>query len=151
YVSAAVLSLGTAFIMADADVSVIEAYTFVPALTVLGIGLWWMYEEPRVHSLRALGLGLSLALVPSYVALVLEPDSLLRTIVLTAVTILLALAGVLAKWFAPILATTVTALVVSVAQLVVGSNMIVRLISFAVVGSILLAIASTFERLKQLR
>ncbi|PKQ25302.1 MAG: hypothetical protein CVT64_10820 [Actinobacteria bacterium HGW-Actinobacteria-4] len=151
FFSAAVLSLGTALIMADANISVIEAYTAVPAITVLGIGLWWMYEEPRVHSLRALGFGLALALVPSYVALVLEPDSLLRTIILTSLTIMLALAGVMLKWFAPILATTVTALVVSVAQLVVGSNMVVRLISFAVVGSILLAIASTFEKLKQLR
>ncbi len=151
YVSAVALSLGTAAIMADANIGVVEAYTFVPALTVLGIGLWWMYEEPRVQSLRALGAGLSLALVPSFVALVLDPDSLLRTIILTAMTIMLALAGVRLKWFAPILATSVTAVVVSVAQLVVGSNMIVRLISFAVVGSIMLAIATTFERLKELR
>lgn len=151
WLSAGALSVGMAMIMGGQGVAVIEAYTAVPALTALGIGLWWMYEEPRVHSLQALGAGLALALVPSYIALLVDPDSLLRTIILTALTIALALVGVFLQWFAPILATAVTAVTVSAAQLVVGSNMIVRLVSFAVVGSILLAIATLFERLKKLR
>ena len=63
----------------------------------------------------------------------------------------LALIGVLLRWFAPVLATAVTAVVVSVAQIFVGSNVAVKVIAFAVVGAILLGIATLFEKLKELR
>jgi hypothetical protein len=151
WISIAVLSGGAALILADANVSLIEAYTAVPAVGVLGVGLWWMREDGHVHSLRALGPGLGVALVPSFVALVVQPDSLLRTLILTGVTILMALVGVLLRWFAPILATAVTAVVVSIAQIVVGDNLPIRIVCFAVVGAVLMVMATTYERLKELR
>jgi len=151
WVSIGVLSFGAMLLLIDANVQVIEAYTAVPAVSVLGVGLWWMYGNPQVHSMRALGPGLTLALVPSFLALVLQPGSLMRTLILTAATVAMALAGVLLKWFAPILATAVTAVVVAVAQIVVGDNIAVRVASFAVVGVLLLVIATTYEKLKELR
>ncbi len=150
-VSVAVLSVGSALILADADVAIIEAYTAVPAVGLLAVGLWWMYDRPEVHTLKALGPGLSMALVPSFVAMVLQPDSLARTLILTAATIALALLGVLLKWFAPILATAVTAVVVAVTQIVAGDNLAIQVILSAIVGAVLMVIASTYERLKELR
>jgi hypothetical protein len=149
--AASALSLGAILIVAESGVSHIEAYTAAPAAAALTLGLLWMRDNPEVRSLQALWPGLSLALFPSYVALITDPDSLLRTASLTVAIIALAIAGVRLKWFAPILATAVTAVVVSVLQVLVGSNLVLRLVSFVVVGSLLLAIASWFEKLKTLR
>ncbi|MFN3866182.1 MAG: hypothetical protein ACK4MD_05645 [Demequina sp.] len=151
WMCAAAASLGTGLIVAGADIQVIEAYTAVPAASLLLIGAQWMRDKPQMRSLTALAPGLTVALIPSYLALVLEPNALARTVALVAATIVLALAGVRLRWFAPILGTAVTAVVVSVLQIVVGANLLVRLVAFAVVGSLLLAISSWFERLKELR
>jgi len=144
-------SLGTAFIMFDAGLSAPEAYTAVPALAALALGVIHMREEPAVSSVVALGPGLALLLVPSYIALIAEPDSILRTAWLTVAMLALALVAVRMRWFAPVAATAVTAVVVALVQVVVGTNLVVRLVAFVVVGSLLLAFASWFERLKQLR
>ncbi len=151
WISSLVLSLGATFLLAGAGVHVIEAYTAVPAGTVLAIGLWWLAEDSKVRTLRALGPGLSLALVPSYFALALDPNGLPRTLALTAAALLLAFVGVFARWFAPLLATAVTAVTVSLTQVTVGSDIVPRWVSFAIVGSILIAIAATYEKLQKLK
>ncbi len=151
WVSSLVLSLGAAEVLAGAQVNVIEAYTAVPAGTVLAIGLWWLAEDSEVRTFRALGPGLGLALIPSYFALALQPDSLARTLALTAATVFLALVGVTLRWFAPIVATAVTAVTVSLTQVAVGSDIVPRWVSFGIVGAILLAIAATYEKLQRLR
>ncbi len=151
WISSLVLSIGAAEVLAGAQINVIEAYTAVPAGTVLAIGLWWLAEDAEVRTFRALGPGLGLALIPSYIALALQPDSLTRTLALTAATIVLALTGVLLRWFAPIVATAVTAVTVSLTQVAVGSDIVPRWVSFGIVGAILLTIAATYEKLQKLR
>lgn len=151
WMCAAAASLGTALILLGADVQVIEAYTAVPAASLLLIGAQWLRERPQLRSLTALAPGLAIALIPSYAALALQPDALARTVGLVAATIVMALVGVRLRWFAPILGTAVTAVVVSVLQIVVGANLLVRLVAFAVVGTLLLAISSWFEKIKELR
>jgi hypothetical protein len=148
---AVTISLGIGLIFADAGVTVIEAYTLVPAAAAIVLGIMWMRAEPEVRSLVALWPGLALALVPSYCALAINPDSLLRTIALTLAIVVLALLAVKLRWFALVVATATTALTVSALQIIVGSNLVLRLVSFAVVGSLLLAIASWFEKIKTLR
>jgi len=148
---AALVAVGTACVAAFGQVNVIEAYTAVPALAALLFGVQWLRANTRVRSLAALWPGLTLALVPSFIALMVNPDALLRTALLTLAIVVLAGVGVATKWFAPILATAVTAVVVSALQIIVGSNLVVRLVSFVVVGSLLLAVASWFEKLKALR
>lgn len=151
WMCAATASAGAAALVASIDIQIIEAYTAVPAAALLLIGLQWMRERPELRSLTALAPGLGAMLVPSYLALVLEPDALWRTIVLIIATISLALIGLRLRWFAPILGTAVTAVVLSVLQIIAGGNVVVRLVAFAVVGALLLGIASYFEKLKELR
>jgi hypothetical protein len=151
FISSVVLSIGATLLLAGAEVHVIEAYTAVPAGTALAIGLWWLAEDAEVRTLRALGPGLSLALIPSYFALALDPNGLTRTLALTAASLILAFVGVLARWFAPLLATAVTAVTVSLTQVTVGSDIVPRWVSFAIVGSILIAIAATYEKLQRLK
>ncbi len=148
---ASVLSVGTALLMVQAEVSVIEAYTAVPAAAAMVLGLQWMRADAAVRSLTALWPGLMLALLPSYFALMVNPDSMLRTVLLTLAILGLAAWGVTSRWFAPILATAVTAVVISALQMIVGTHLVWRLVSFLVVGSLLLAVASWFEKIKTLR
>lgn len=149
--AASALSLGTILLVAGAGVSQIEAYTITPAVAALTLGVLWLREAPHIPSLQALWPGLSLALAPSYIALAGDPDSLPRTAALTLAIVGLAVVGVRLKWLAPILGTAITSIVVSVLQIVVGSNMVLRMISWIIVGSLLLAFASWFEKLKTLR
>ena len=151
WMSSAVLSIGTALVLLGAHVTVIEAYVAVPAITVLAIGLWWLADDPEVRTFRALGPGLAVGLVPSLVALAMDPAHLARTLALTGATVALAVVGVAFRWFAPILATSVTAVTVSFTQVFASEQIVPRWVSFGVVGSLLLAIAATYEKLKKLR
>jgi hypothetical protein len=151
WVSSGVLSLGTALVLAGAHVNVVEAYVAVPAITVLLIGLWWLRDDPEVRTVRALGPGLAVGLIPSLVALATDPTHLARTLALTGATVALAVVGVAFRWFAPILATSVTAVTVSFTQVFSSEQIVPRWVSFGVVGSLLLAIAATYEKLKKLR
>jgi hypothetical protein len=151
WLSSAVLSLGTALVMAGAHVTVIEAYVAVPAISVLVIGLWWLAEDPEMRSFRALGPGLAVGLIPSLLTLATDPTHLARTLALTGATVALAVVGVAFRWFAPILATCVTAVTVSFTQVFSSEQIVPRWVSFGVVGSLLLAIAATYEKLKKLR
>lgn len=151
WMSSGVLSLGTALVLAGAHVSVVEAYVAVPAITVLAIGLWWLVDDPEVRTFRALGPGLAVGLIPSLVALATDPAHLARTLALTGATVALAVVGVAFRWFAPILATCVTAVTVSFTQVFSSEQIVPRWVSFGIVGSLLLAIAATYEKLKKLR
>jgi hypothetical protein len=151
WVSSGVLSLGMALVLVGAHVTVVEAYVAVPAITVLAIGLWWLADDPEVRTFRALGPGLAVGLIPSLIALAMDPAHLARTLALTGATVALAVVGVAFRWFAPILATSVTAVTVSFTQVFSSEQIVPRWVSFGVVGSLLLAIAATYEKLKKLR
>jgi len=142
---------GVAIIMLGAGVEAIEAYVLTPALCALYAGARWMRSNPAVSSLAALSPGLAMGLVPSYIALLNEPDNLARTAWLTIVMVALAVLGMQRRWFAPVVATATTAVIVAVLQVVVGTNLVFRLIAFLVVGSLLLVAASWFDKIKALR
>jgi hypothetical protein len=144
-------TFGVALIAWGADLSAIEAYTLAPALCALALGAQWMRAKPSVPSLAALGPGLAILLVPSYIALLANPDSMARTAWLTLVMVVLALVGMNRRWFAPVAATAVTAILVAVLQVVVGTNLVFRLFAFLIVGTLLLVAASWFDKIKQLR
>jgi hypothetical protein len=153
WLSSLVLSLGMALVLVGARVTVIEAYVAVPAITVLAIGLWWLADDPQMRTFRALAPGLAIGLVPSLIALAFDPAHLARTLALTAATVALAIVGVGFRWFAPILATCVTALTVSFTQAFASEQqqIVPRWVSIGVAGSLLLVIAATYEKLKRLR
>ncbi len=151
WLSSGVLSLGTALVLIGAHVTVVEAYVAVPAITVLAIGLWWLADDPETRTLRALGPGLAVGLVPSLITLAANPHHLARTLALTGATVVLAAFGVGLRWFAPILATSITAVTVSFTQVFSSEPLVQKWVSFALVGSLLLAIAATYEKLKKLR
>ena len=144
-------SLGVGLILADAGVTVVEAYVALPATVAMVIGLWWLAEHPQERTMRALGPGLGVALIPSYLALLDDPSHMTRTVALVLATVVLGFVGVTAKWFAPMAAMASTAVVIALAQLTVSDTIIPRWVAFAAIGGLLLWAAATYERLKELR
>ena len=151
WVAALVTSVGVALVLVGASIAVPEAYFATPAGCALAIGWWEMRSRPPLRSFAALGPGLALALVPSYVAMIVDPSVTARVLVLVAATLVLAMLGVLARWFAPVLAACLTAVAIAITQVLVTDNSGIRWVSFAVVGVLLLVIAATYEKLKKLR
>ena len=148
---AAAASVGVALILAGAGVEAIEAYTAVPAAACIAIGIQWMREKATLPTLAALGPGLTISLVPSYIALFADANVTWRTAWLVVAMVVMVAIAIRKRWFAPVVFTASTALVVAAAQVMASTSLVPRLIAFVVVGSLLLAVASLFERLKELR
>jgi hypothetical protein len=85
----------------DIGVETPEAYTLPSAVALLGVGVWRLRHTPGAGTLRALGPGLLLALVPSLVWAFDEPVSV-RSLLLGAACLALVVAGVRLHWAAPL-------------------------------------------------
>lgn len=151
WVAIGTTSVGVGLVLAGAGIGVAEAYFATPAVCALAIGAIELRANPAMRTFPALGPGLGLALIPSYLAMMVQPDVTWRVLILVVVTLALAVAGVMARWFAPVLAACVTAVVIALTQVLVTDDAAVRWVAFAVVGAFLLVIAATYEKLKKLR
>jgi hypothetical protein len=145
------LSAAAVLLLGSVGVDTWEAYTAVPAVTLVGLGLWWMRKDPAKRTYEALAPGLAVALVPSYLALVFEPQTLLRPLALVLAALALAIVGVARRWFAPLLATAITAVVLAVGQIVVHDALVPRWVAFAFVGGVILALGLVAERISKMR
>ena len=145
------LSAATMLLAAAVGIATVEAYTAVPAASMVVVGLWWMRRDPAIRTYFALAPGLGLALVPSYVALLVNPDAVTRPLALMGGAVILAAVGVLLEWFAPLLATAVTTVVVAVSQLTVADSLAPVWANVAVIGAVLFGLAILAERIKAMR
>jgi len=145
------LSMAAVLLLGSVGVETWEAYTAVPAVTLVGLGLWWMRKDPAKRTYEALAPGLAVALVPSYLALVAEPQTLVRPLALVLAALVLAIVGVARRWFAPLLATALTAVVLAVGQIVVHDALVPKWVAFAFVGGVILALGLVAERISKMR
>lgn len=146
WVASASASLGTALLLADRGVEVVEAYTVVPALTLGIVGVLWLRRDPEVRTYTALWPALSVAVAPSLLVLVADPQVVTRAVALALVAGALAAIGVRLRWRAPVVAGSATAAVVAATQLAVVAGAVPRWLTFAVVGGVLVWLAATYER-----
>jgi hypothetical protein len=146
WVAALAVSAGIAALLADADVTVVEAYTLAPALTLGGAGIWSLLEDHDLRTGPALTPALTAGLVPSLVLLAGEPQALARTLGLALVAGALAAIGTRLRWLAPTVAGAAAAVVVALTQLSMVVDVAPRWATFAVVGVLLVALAATYER-----
>jgi hypothetical protein len=146
WVSAVAVSAGIATLLADADVTVVEAYTLAPALALGAAGIWDLLEDRELRTIPALSPALVVALAPSLVDLALEPQALARTLGLVIVAGALAAVATRLRWLAPIVAAAVTAVVVALTQLSMVVEVAPRWATFAVVGVLLVYLAASYER-----
>ncbi len=145
------LSVAAMLIAADVGIATLEVYTAVPALSMILVGLWWLKRAPHIRTYFALAPGLGAALVPSYIALVIHPGVLVRTLSLVGAALILAVVGVARRWFAPLLATAVTAVVVALSQATAGDPVLPLWFSVSIIGAVLFALAILAERIKAMR
>ena len=145
------LSVAAMLLAADVGVATLEAYTAVPALTMIVVGLLWLRRDPRIRTYFALAPGLGAALVPSYLALALHPEVFARTLSLVGAALVLAVVGVARHWFAPLLATAVTTVVIALSQATAGSSLLPLWLSVSIIGAVLFALAILAERIKAMR
>ncbi len=146
WVSAVAVSVGIATLLADADVTVVEAYTLAPALTLGAAGIWDLRENRELRTVPALSPALTVALAPSLVALARQPQALARTLGLVIVAGALAAVATRLRWFAPIVAAATTGVVVALTQLSMAVEVAPRWATFAVVGVLLVYLAATYEK-----
>jgi len=80
-----------------------------------------------------------------------NPDAVTRPLALMGGAVILAAVGVLLEWFAPLLATAVTTVVVAVSQLTVADSLAPVWANVAVIGAVLFGLAILAERIKAMR
>lgn len=145
------LSVATMLLAADVGIGTLEVYTAVPALTMIVVGLWWLKRDPHIRTYFALAPGLGAALIPSYLALAIHPEVFGRTLALVGAALVLALVGVALRWFAPLLATAVTAVVIALSQATSSESLLPLWFSVSIIGAVLFALALLAERIKAMR
>ncbi len=145
------LSVAAMLLAAAVGLATLEVYTAVPSASMVVVGLWWMRRDPAIRTYQALAPGLGVALVPSYVALLVHPEAVARPLALIGGAVVLAALGVALEWFAPLLATAVTTVVVAVSQLTVADSLAPVWVNVAVIGAVLFGLALLAERIKAMR
>jgi hypothetical protein len=137
--------LGIAYIvrLAESRVDVVEAYTAPFAVALLVVGLWAM-RSSEIGTLKALGPGLTLALLPSLPQALDEPTSL-RALLLGVVAIGFVGIGLARRWQAPFIGGTVVTLLLVIANIGPWALGLPRWMLIAAVGAVAIGIGATWE------
>jgi hypothetical protein len=140
------LAMATWVRLWDLGVHAPEAYTLPSALVLVGLGLLRLRRDPGAGTLATLAPGLSLALLPSLLWALAEAPGW-RALLLGIACLALVLAGVAARWTAPVLvgATVGGLLVLRLAAPYIGST-VPRWVLIGCAGALLVAVGATWER-----
>ena len=144
---AALLGYGLAVIDLPGPV---DRLTVPLGAVVLGFGAWALLErstpeERRPGTMRALGPGLAVALLPSTLPAVVDPGGL-RPVVLALVGIALVVAGAVLGWRAPLVAGLVVVVPVAVVQALPVVDAVPQWVYLAAAGALALGVGVSFER-----
>jgi hypothetical protein len=140
----AIILAVTAVLRVDAGLALPELATAPAAALLLVAGVRRLLIEPETGSIRALGSGLALALLPSLLIAIDEPVSV-RAALLGCVAAVALGVGVTRRWAAPFLAGSATLAVLAIRHLGPIAEGLPRWISLGTVGVVLLAVAITWE------
>ncbi|HEU4567694.1 MAG TPA: hypothetical protein VFR99_06625, partial [Marmoricola sp.] len=143
WLGAAVLGLATLLRVAAED-SAPELATLPAAVVLLAAGVWRLRADPAVSSARALGSGLTLALLPSLLLALGDPVSL-RGVLVGAAGVAVLAVGAARHWSAPFLAGAATTGVLAVRHLGPIAEALPRWVSLGTLGLALLLVGVTWE------
>lgn len=137
--------LGIAYVirLADSGVDVVEAYTAPFAAILLAAGVWVLRRD-NVSSVRALGAGVTLALLPSLPQALGEAASV-RALLLGIVAVALLALGLKRGWQAPFVGGSVVVLLLVLANIGPWTLGLPRWVLIASIGIVALAIGATWE------
>lgn len=137
--------LGIAYIvrLAESRVDAIEAYTAPFAVALLGVGLWALRRQ-ELGTVRALGPGVTLALLPSLPQALEEPASL-RGLLLGLVAVGFLALGLMRRWRAPFVGGTTVTLLLVLANIGPWAMAVPRWLLIAVLGAVAIGVGATWE------
>ena len=142
----ALLALSSWVRLWDVGVTEPEAYTLPSAIALLVVGLLHLRRAPGSSTMTALAPGLSLALVPSLLWVLVEPTGL-RSLLLGLGCLVLVLLGSRLGWTAPIaLGSTVGCLLVLRLAAPYVGDAVPRWVLIGATGALLIAVGATWER-----
>ncbi|MDT0382376.1 hypothetical protein RM572_26810 [Streptomyces sp. DSM 42041] len=149
YVATALFLLATWVRLYASDVEVPEAYTLPPAVAALAMGLLRLRAQPRLSSWAAYAPALTLALLPSLVALLGDPHGL-RPLLLGIGALAVTLLGARHRLQAPLLLGGAALALVAAHELAPylahAVGLLPRWLPPAVAGLLLLAVGATYEQ-----
>ena len=130
----------------DLGVRAPEAYTLPSAAALAAVGLWHLRTHSGATTIAALGPALSLALVPSLLWALADPQGP-RVLLLGLGCLVLVLAGVRLRWTAPVVSGAVVGglLVLRLAAPYIGDT-VPRWVLIGAAGAVLIATGVTWER-----
>lgn len=139
-------ALGVAYVLrlVASDVGTVEAYTLPFAILLLGAGIWAMLRNNAPSSVRILGPGLTLGLLPS-LPMALENPATLRALLLGIGALLVLALGVRQHWKAPFVAGAAVLAALGVANLGPYALAVPRWVLVAAAGAVLLGAGVTWE------
>jgi len=133
-----------ALLRVSSELTLPELATAPAAALLLAAGLRRMQQDPDAASMRVLGSGLTLALLPTLLLSIDEPVSL-RAALLGAGALVALAVGISRHWAAPFLAGSGLLAVLAIRHLGPVAEGLPRWISLGTVGVLLLAVAITWE------
>ncbi|MDQ3629160.1 MAG: hypothetical protein M3419_10200 [Actinomycetota bacterium] len=129
--------------LAASDIDVVEAYTLLPAVVLLAVGLLPVLRR-AASTVPTLLPGLTLAIAPSLPLTIADPGSLRGLLVMAAAVVLLA-AGTMLRWAAPFLVGAVVVALVAVVHLGPYVEATPRWAALGVLGLAMLGVGVTWE------
>jgi len=138
------LAAGTWVRLLDLGVDVVEAYTLPSALALVVVGAWRLRQDDRSATVTVLAPGLTLATVPSLLAMLDDPYSL-RALLLGAVCLGLTVAGAALRWSAPLVVGSVVGALLVLRQLAPYAAAVPTWVSIGISGAVLLLVGITWE------
>ena len=128
-----------------ADVGTLEAYTIPISLLAVAAGVLAARKRPELSSWTAYGPALAAALLPSLIAVLLEP-TIIRRLLLGAGALLVVIVGAVWRKQAPVILGGLTLLAVAVHELVLMWQLVPAWAPLGVGGLLLVGLAITYER-----
>ncbi|MEX2562985.1 MAG: hypothetical protein WD358_06985 [Nitriliruptoraceae bacterium] len=148
WIGTILVALGLLVVVAGGRVDALEAFTVPLGVVVAVIFARRIIHQPNRSSAQ-LWPAMVIALVPSLVLLVGDPAALWRALGLAIGAGALVAGGLKVGWRSPVIAGSVTAIVVALTQIGVVWEVVPRWITFAAVGVMLVRLAATYERQRQ--
>ncbi|HEY2877029.1 SCO7613 C-terminal domain-containing membrane protein [Nocardioides sp.] len=128
----------------DLGVHVPEAYTLPSALTLVAVGAWRLRRDDRSATLTVLAPGLTLATVPSLLAMLDDPYSL-RALLLGAACVVLAVTGTVLRWSAPLVVGASVGTLLVLREFAPYAAQVPTWLSIGLSGAGLLVVGITWE------
>lgn len=128
----------------DLGVHVPEAYTLPSALALIAVGSWRLKRDDRSATLTVLTPGLTLATLPSLLAMLDDPYSV-RALLLGAGCLAMAMAGAALRWSAPLVVGTTIGGLLVLRELAPYAAQVPTWLTIGVSGALLLVVGITWE------